>query len=55
MERHLGAAYADSWAHDQVLAALSGRTVHEAIEAGVDPKHVWRVVCDVLELPAHER
>ncbi len=55
MERHLGRTYADSWARDQVIAALGGRTVHQALEAGMDPKHVWRAVCDVLELPARER
>lgn len=55
MERHLGPTYADSWARDQVIAELGGRTVHQALEAGMDPKHVWRAVCDVLELPARER
>lgn len=55
MEKHLGPAYADSWARDQVLSSLGGRTVYEAIEAGEDPKQIWRAVCDVLELPARER
>jgi len=55
MERHLGPAYAASWARDQVLGSLGGRTVQEALEAGVDPKAVWRAVCDALELPARER
>jgi hypothetical protein len=55
MERHLGAAYADSWARDQVLAGLSNRTVHEALEAGEDPKLVWRAVSEALRLPPSER
>lgn len=55
MERHLGAAYADSWARDQVIAGLGDRTVHQALQAGMDAKVVWRAVCDVLELPARER
>ncbi|MFW6091782.1 MAG: DUF3046 domain-containing protein [Actinomycetota bacterium] len=55
MEHHLGPGYAESWARDQVLEALGGRTPAEALEAGVDPKLVWRAVCDVLELPARER
>jgi hypothetical protein len=55
MELHLGAAYADSWALDQVLAGLSWRTVHQALDAGEDPKLVWRAVCDALRLPASER
>jgi hypothetical protein len=55
MEHHLGGEYASSWARDQVLGSLGGRTVHEALEAGEDPKIVWRAVCDALELPARER
>ena len=55
MEHHLGPAYADSWARDQVLAALGGRTVHQALSAGEEPKVVWRAVCEALELPATER
>ena len=55
MEHHLGSGYAESWARDQVLGTLGGRTVYEALAAGEDPKLVWRAVCDVLELPARER
>lgn len=51
MELQFGAAYADSFARDYVLAQLDGRTVAEALEAGVDPKTVWRAVVDALELP----
>lgn len=55
LERHLGPAYADSWARDQVLGGLASRTVHEALTAGEDVKVVWRAVCDALELPARDR
>lgn len=55
MEFHLGPGYADSWARDQVLQSLAGRTVHQALDAGEDPKVVWRAVCDALRLPAGER
>jgi hypothetical protein len=55
MEHHLGSAYAASWARDQVLGSLGGRTAQEAIDAGEDPKTVWRAVCDALELRARER
>jgi hypothetical protein len=48
-------AYADSLSRDLVLAGLGGRTVREALEAGVDPTVVWRVVCEAAEVPAHER
>jgi hypothetical protein len=55
MERHLGPAYARSWAQDQVIGSLGSRSVNEALRAGEDPKVIWRAVCDVLKLPAKER
>ena len=55
MNVHLGEAYAESWARDQHLAALDGRTAQQALDAGVPPRQVWAVVCDTLRLPAHER
>lgn len=55
MERHLGPAYASSYAHDQVLAQLGGRTVSQALADGEDVKGVWRAVVVALDLPASER
>ena len=55
MNAALGAAYAPVWARQQVLAALQGRTVDEALEAGVPPKRVWGAVADALSLPESER
>jgi len=55
MDEHLGAAYAPVWASQQVLAELDGRTVDEALAAGVPPRRVWRAVWQRLELPAAER
>jgi Protein of unknown function (DUF3046) len=55
MRQHLGAAYADSFARDFVIADLGGRTVNEALAAGVDTKDVWRAVCVVLQLPPTAR
>ncbi len=55
MNTHFGAAYASSLAQDQVLSTLGGRTVNEALAAGIDAKSVWRAVCDSFELPARER
>ena len=49
MEALLGAAYADSYARDQVLATLGGRTVVEALAAGEDAKTVWRGVLAAQE------
>jgi hypothetical protein len=55
MEQALGRAYARSWAEQQVLGALGGRTVVEALEAGQPPKEVWHAVWEQLELPASQR
>lgn len=55
MEAALGPAYARSWASLQVIGELGGRTVDEALAAGIAPKQVWRAVWAVLELPARER
>ena len=49
MEKLLGAAYADSYARDQVLATLGGRTVHQALADGWDAKDVWRGVVAAQE------
>ena len=55
MAAHLGAAYATSYAHDQVLPQLGGRTVDQALASGDDVKAVWRAVVEALELPPSER
>ena len=56
MEEALGSSgYARYWAHQQVIGALGSRTVDEALAAGEDPKHVWRAVCETLELPPSAR
>ena len=51
MDEVLGSAYARTWAESQVIGALGGRTVREALDAGHDPKTVWREVWRVLDLP----
>lgn len=55
MADHFGAAYADSFARDHVMADLGGRTVQEALDAGWSAKEVWRVVCAVMEVPPEKR
>ncbi len=51
----LGADYAASWAHDQVISSLHGRTVEQALVEGEDTKLVWRAVHSELNLPASTR
>jgi hypothetical protein len=44
LETVFGAAYASSVAADQVLPELDGRTVDQAILAGVPTVVVWRAI-----------
>jgi hypothetical protein len=55
MEAQFGPAYATSVARDQVIGKLGGRSVNEALEAGEDPKAVWRAVCEHFEIPVSQR
>jgi hypothetical protein len=55
MEHALGGAYAHAWADMHVLGDLGGRTVSQALAAGVPPKEVWAAVWQALELPPSER
>ncbi len=55
MGQQFGTAYADSVARDQVLSTLDSRTVHEALEAGDDPKDVWWAVCEHFDVPKAKR
>ncbi|UGQ09933.1 DUF3046 domain-containing protein [Yinghuangia sp. ASG 101] len=55
MRAHFGAAYADSFARDHVMAELGGRTVVQALDAGFDAKDVWRAVCTAMDVPPAHR
>jgi hypothetical protein len=51
MRAQFGDSYAGSVAKDHVLAGLDGRTVDQALAEGVDPKTVWRAVCEAFDVP----
>lgn len=55
MDAHFGVGYAKSWAKDTVLSELGGRTVEQALAAGVETIEVWRAVWRHEGLPARER
>ena len=55
MNAALGSAYAPVWSRQHVLAELDGRTVDEALSAGVPPKRVWAAVAEALSLPSSQR
>jgi len=55
MRAQFGETYAESVAKDQVIAALGGRTVNQALADGIDAKTVWRAVCDAFDVPQRLR
>jgi hypothetical protein len=54
MTKEFGEVRADMLARDHVFSSLGGRTVDQALDVGLEPKEIWRAVCDVFEVP-HER
>ena len=55
MRVQFGDTYAASVAKDYVLTDLGGRTVDQALAAGVEPKEIWRAVCQAFEIPEGSR
>lgn len=51
LEEVFGRAYGRSLSHDQSLTALDNMTVIEALDAGVEPRVVWNVLCDQMDVP----
>ena len=52
MEAVFGTSYAHSWARDQVLVALGGKTVEQALREGEAAKRVWAAVVAETDVPA---
>ena len=55
MDQEFGIARAVALAHDHVFAELGGRTVNAALEAGIDTKRIWSVVCATFDVPQERR
>ena len=55
MDEEFGRVRAGSIVRDHVFSRLKGRTVEEALEAGEEPREVWRAVCAEFEVPAERR
>lgn len=55
MEGEFGAVRAASLSYDHVFAQLGGRTVEQALEAGVEPREVWLAVCEEYDVPLARR
>ena len=52
MDALFGPDYARSWARDFSLSALDGRTVEQAIAAGIETREIWEAVCGVIDVPS---
>lgn len=55
MSEEFGSLRAETLSKDHVFSGLGGRTVEEALSAGLQPKFVWREVCSAFDVPAERR
>ncbi|MEV6230650.1 DUF3046 domain-containing protein [Saccharopolyspora shandongensis] len=55
MADEFGRVRAEMLAQDHVFSILGGRTVDQALEAGLSTKEVWQAVCEAFEVPAERR
>ncbi len=55
MAEEFGRIRAEMIARDHVFSEFGGRTVDQALDAGYDPKQVWRAVCDAFDVPPERR
>jgi hypothetical protein len=55
MNDEFGPVRATALARDHVFADLGGRTVDEALEAGIEPRKVWLAVCEGYDVPPARR
>ena len=55
MDEEFGPVRAAALAQDHVFAELGGRTVNDALEAGIDTKRVWAVICARFDVPEERR
>lgn len=46
-----GTTYGSSVLADHVLTGFGGRTADQAIEAGIEPRDVWRALCVDFDVP----
>lgn len=55
LEEVFGRSYGRSLARDQGLTKLGGLTVVEALANGEEPRVVWNVLCDQMDIPDSRR
>jgi len=50
-----GQMHGDALLRDHVLLELGGCTAAEAIEAGREPREVWKALCEEFDVPPVRR
>lgn len=55
MSDEFGELRAGSIARDHVFADLGGRTVEQALAAGIPPQRIWLAVCEAFDVPPERR
>lgn len=55
MKDEFEAGYAASLARDHTVLTLGGRTVDEALEAGIPAREVWDAICEEMDVPPERR
>ena len=55
LDDEFGPVMAQTIARDVVLGALGNQSATQALDAGVEPKRVWAVLCEEMDVPSHRR
>lgn len=55
LEEVFGREFGRSIARDQGLQKLDGMNVIQALDAGIEPRIVWNVLCDHMSIPYDKR
>ena len=55
VREEFGQVRGDSLLVDHVILSLGGKTAADAIEDGIDPRAVWRALCDEFDVPPQRR
>jgi hypothetical protein len=55
VREEFGQVRGDSMLIDHVLQSLDGMTAAEAVEAGREPREVWRALCVEFDVPPARR
>jgi Protein of unknown function (DUF3046) len=55
VDEEFGAGYGRTLVRDQVLSGAGHRTGDQALAAGMEPRAVWRALCEEMDVPEARR